>query len=67
MVRELGPLLTAMLWLARVGTAHVIEPGMARVAGEVEALEAMGIDPLHYLMVPRVIGMVGACFRPRFI
>jgi phospholipid/cholesterol/gamma-HCH transport system permease protein len=56
-VRELGPLLTAMLVLARVGTANVIELGTARALGEVEALEAMGIDPVHYLIVPRIIGM----------
>ena len=56
-VRELGPLLTAMLVLARVGTANVIELGTARALGEVEALEAMGIDPVHYLIVPRVVGM----------
>jgi phospholipid/cholesterol/gamma-HCH transport system permease protein len=56
-VRELGPLLAAMLLLARVGTAQVIELGTARALGEVEALEALGIDPVHYLIVPRVIGM----------
>ena len=55
-VRELGPLLAAFLVLARVGTAHVIELGTARALGEVEALEALGIDPVHYLIVPRVIG-----------
>jgi len=56
-VRELGPLLAAMLVLARVGTAQVIELGTARALGEVEALEALGIDPVHYMIVPRVIGM----------
>jgi len=56
-VRELGPLIAAMLVLARVGTANVIELGTARALGEVEALEALGIDPVHYLIVPRVIGM----------
>jgi phospholipid/cholesterol/gamma-HCH transport system permease protein len=61
-VRELGPLLTAMLVLARVGTAHVIELGTARALGEVEALEALGIDPVHYLIVPRVIGMAVGVF-----
>ena len=55
--RQLGPLLAAMLLLARVGTAQVIELGTARALGEVEALEALGIDPVHYLIVPRVIGM----------
>ena len=59
-VRELGPLLAAMLVLARVGAANVIELGTARALGEVEALEALGIDPVHYLIVPRVWGtMVG--------
>jgi len=61
-VRELGPLLTAMLLLARVGAAHVIELGTARALGEVEALEALGIDPVHYLIVPRVIGMMAGVF-----
>jgi phospholipid/cholesterol/gamma-HCH transport system permease protein len=61
-VRELGPLLTAMLVLARVGTANVIELGTARALGEVEALEALGIDPVHYLIVPRVWGMMTGIF-----
>jgi phospholipid/cholesterol/gamma-HCH transport system permease protein len=61
-VRELGPLLAAMLVLARVGTANVIELGTARALGEVEALEVLGIDPVHYLIVPRVIGMAAGIF-----
>jgi len=56
-VRELGPILAALLVLARVGTANVVELGTARALGEVEALEALGIDPIHYLIVPRVIGI----------
>ncbi len=56
-VRELGPFVTAMLVLARSGTANVIELGTARALGEVEGLEALGIDPVHYLVMPRVIGM----------
>jgi phospholipid/cholesterol/gamma-HCH transport system permease protein len=61
-VRELGPMLTAILVLARVGTANVIELGTARALGEVEALEALGIDPVHFLIVPRVIGMALGVF-----
>ncbi len=61
-VRELGPLATALLVLARIGTANVIELGTARATGEVEALEALGIDPVHYLIVPRVIGMALSVF-----
>jgi phospholipid/cholesterol/gamma-HCH transport system permease protein len=61
-VRELGPLVAALLVLARVGTANVIELGTARAMGEVEALEALGIDPVHYLVVPRVMGMAMGVF-----
>jgi phospholipid/cholesterol/gamma-HCH transport system permease protein len=43
--------------LARIGTAIVIELGTARALGEVEALETLGIDPIHYLVVPRVAGL----------
>ena len=61
-VRELGPILAAVLVLSRTGAAHVIELGTARALGEVEALEALGIDPIHYLVVPRVIGMALGVF-----
>ena len=61
-VRELGPLVAALLVLARIGTANVIELGTARAMGEVEALEALGIDPVHYLVVPRVMGMALGVF-----
>jgi phospholipid/cholesterol/gamma-HCH transport system permease protein len=61
-VRELGPLLTALLVLARIGTANVIELGTARAMGEVEALEALGVDPVHYLVVPRAVGMALGVF-----
>jgi phospholipid/cholesterol/gamma-HCH transport system permease protein len=57
-VRELGPLTAALIVLARVGTATVIELGTVRATGEIEALEALGIDPIHYLVVPRLIGLV---------
>jgi phospholipid/cholesterol/gamma-HCH transport system permease protein len=61
-VRELGPLVAALLVLARVGTPTVIELGTSRALGEVEALEALGIDPVHYLVVPRVFGQAIAVF-----
>lgn len=61
-VREVGPLLAAVLMLARFGTANVIELGTARALGEVEALEAVGVDPIHYLVVPRVIGITFGVF-----
>ncbi len=61
-VRELGPLAAALLVLTRAGAAYVIELGTARALGEVEALEALCIDPIHYLVLPRVIGLALAIF-----
>jgi phospholipid/cholesterol/gamma-HCH transport system permease protein len=61
-VRELGPLITALLVLARIGTEIVIELGTARALGEVEALEALAIDPVHYLVLPRVAGLAISIF-----
>jgi phospholipid/cholesterol/gamma-HCH transport system permease protein len=61
-VRELGPLLAAFLVLARIGMGNVVELGTARASGEVEALEALGIDPVHYLVVPRVLGLALGVF-----
>jgi phospholipid/cholesterol/gamma-HCH transport system permease protein len=61
-VRELGPLLAAALVLCRAGAANVVELGTARAQGEVESLESLGIDPIHYLVVPRVVGMALGMF-----
>jgi len=61
-VRELGPLLTAILVLCRTGTATVVELGTARALGEIEALEALRINPIHYFVFPRVLGIALATF-----
>ncbi len=61
-VRELGPFITALLVLTRIGTQTVIELSTRRAMGEVEALEALGIDPIHYLVMPRVIGLSVSIF-----
>lgn len=55
-VRELGPLLTAVIVIGRSGTAIAAELATNGVLRETEAMEAMGVDPLQYLVVPRVIG-----------
>lgn len=57
-VRELGPLVTALIVIARSGTAVASEVGNMRVNREIEALEAMGINPLSYIVFPRIIGGV---------
>lgn len=52
--RELGPLLTAVVVAGRVGAAIAAELGTMKVTEQVEALEAMGQDPVRYLVAPRV-------------
>src|SRR4051812_22237458 len=55
-VRELAPLLTALIVIARSGTAVASDLGNMRVNREIEALEAMGIHPLSYVVFPRLAG-----------
>ena len=55
-VRELGPLLTAMVVISRSGTAIAAELAVNKATGEIEVLEAMGIDPFHLIVVPRMVG-----------
>lgn len=55
-VREVAPLLTALIVIARSGTAVASEIGSMRVHREIEALEVMGIDPLSYIVFPRLVG-----------
>jgi phospholipid/cholesterol/gamma-HCH transport system permease protein len=61
-VRELGPLLTALVVAGRSGTAIAAELATNRVLGEVRALEGMGIDPRQYLVVPRFVGSLASVF-----
>jgi phospholipid/cholesterol/gamma-HCH transport system permease protein len=57
-VRELGPLVTALIVIARSGTAVASEIGNMRVNREIDALEMMGINPLSFIVFPRIIGGV---------
>lgn len=61
-IRELGPLVAALIIIGRSGTAMVVEMGNMRVAGEIDALEAGGISPFEYLVVPRMGGMAVSIF-----
>ena len=56
LTRETGPLLTALVVIARSGTAVASEVGNMRANREIEALESMGINPLSYIVFPRVVG-----------
>lgn len=55
-MRELAPLLTALIVIARSGTAVASEIGTMRVNREIEALETMGINPLSFIVFPRLAG-----------
>jgi phospholipid/cholesterol/gamma-HCH transport system permease protein len=61
-VRELGPLITALVVAGRSGTAIAAELATNQVLGEVRALEAMGIDPKQYLVLPRFAGLLVSVF-----
>lgn len=56
--RELGPILTAFIITARSGTAIATELGNMVVNHEIEAYTATGINPIAYVVVPRVLGVV---------
>ena len=55
-VREVGPLLTALIVIARSGTAVASELGNMQVNREIEGLRMMGIEPLSYVVFPRIMG-----------
>jgi phospholipid/cholesterol/gamma-HCH transport system permease protein len=55
--RELGPLLTGIMLAARIGAAFTAELGTMKVNEEVEAIEAMGIGPLRFLVAPRILAL----------
>lgn len=59
-VRELGPFFTALVVVGRSGTALAAHLGTMRVNKEVAALEVMGVDPVHFLVVPALVGMTAS-------
>ena len=54
-VKELGPVLAAVMLAGRVGGALTAELGTMRVTEQIEAVRSMGTDPVRYLVVPRVL------------
>jgi phospholipid/cholesterol/gamma-HCH transport system permease protein len=61
-VIELAPVLTALVVAGRVGASIAAELGTMRVTEQIDALEVMGIDPVRYLVMPRVVS--GAVMLP---
>lgn len=78
MSREMGPFITGVILAATVGSAMAAELGTMKVSDEVTALEVISVDPVNYLVLPRIValtlmcpiltalsdivGMIGGCF-----
>jgi phospholipid/cholesterol/gamma-HCH transport system permease protein len=58
MLREMGPLITAIILAGRSGSAFAAELGTMKVREEIDALRTMGLEPVRFLVVPRVIAAV---------
>lgn len=59
-VREIGPVITALIVAGRVGSAIAAELGTMRVTEQIEALLTLAVNPVHFLVVPRFMAMVVA-------
>jgi phospholipid/cholesterol/gamma-HCH transport system permease protein len=57
-VRELGPVLAATMLAGRVGSAMAAELATMRVTEQIDALSCLGVNPVHYLVVPRFLACV---------
>jgi phospholipid/cholesterol/gamma-HCH transport system permease protein len=58
LIRELGPVLTAIMITARAGSAMAAEIGIQRISEQIDALDTMRIDPLRYLVSPRIAASI---------
>jgi phospholipid/cholesterol/gamma-HCH transport system permease protein len=58
MVRELGPIMTAIIVAGRSGSAFAAEIGTMKVSEEIDALFTMGFDPTRFLVVPKIVATV---------
>ena len=54
LIREMGPVLTAIMVIARGGSAMAAEIGIMRISEQIDALETMDIDPIRFLVSPRI-------------
>lgn len=56
--RELGPLMTAVMVIGRSGSAFAAEIGTMKVNEEIDALETMALEPVHFLVAPKFVAMI---------
>ena len=59
-VRELAPMITAIIVAGRTGSAYTAQIGTMQVTGEVDALRSMGISPMDLLILPKLFALVVA-------
>jgi phospholipid/cholesterol/gamma-HCH transport system permease protein len=60
LIRELGPVLTALMVIGRAGSAITAEIGIMRITEQIDALRSMAVDPIKYLMAPRLLAGIVA-------
>jgi len=57
-IKELGPVLAALMVTARAGSAITAEIGIMRISNQIDAIEMMGLNPFRYLVVPPLVAAV---------
>ncbi len=57
-IRELGPVLSALMVTGRAGSALTAEIGIMRISEQIDALESMALNPLRYLIAPNIVAAV---------
>ena len=55
LTREIAPVFTALMLTARMGSSMAAEIGSMRVTEQIDALESMAVNPMHFLVVPRIV------------
>ncbi len=58
LIRELGPVLSALMVTGRAGSALTAEIGIMRIGEQIDSLESMGIDPVKFVVGPRLLGAI---------
>ena len=58
MLREMSPLITAIIVAGRSGSAYAAEIGAMKMTGEIESLRAVGLSPVEVLVLPRIAGLM---------
>ncbi|MCX8069255.1 MAG: MlaE family lipid ABC transporter permease subunit [Thermodesulfovibrionales bacterium] len=58
LIRELGPVLSALMITGRAGSALTAEIGIMRITEQIDALESMALNPFRYLIVPNIVAAI---------